>query len=176
MALSKEETLAYMTELEEKNKDLRGQLNDRPTVAVQTVVEVTIESSWQSDTLGALALALSKAQNEFESIDKSTEAYNYKYATLNDTLKMVRPILFKNKLSISQLNVSKVQGKTLFTGVKTILMHESGEWLASESYLPTSATKSNNIAQVQGSYQSYNRRYGLMSILNLSTEDKDGAA
>jgi len=174
--MTKEETIAYVSELEEKSKDLRSQLNDRPTVAVQTIVEVTTENSWQSESLGQLALALSKAQNEFESIDKATAAYNYKYATLNDTLKMVRPILFKNKLSVSQLNVSKVHGKTLFTGVKTMLMHESGEWLASESYLPTSATKSNNIAQVQGSYQSYNRRYGLMSILNLSTEDKDGVA
>ena len=129
-------------------------------------------NSWQSEELSKLALALSKAQGEFGSIDKSTEAYNYKYATLADTLNMVRPILAKHEIALVSMNVSQVLNGVLMTGVKTMLIHD-GEFLASESYLPTESTKSNNIAQVQGSWQSYQRRYNIMSMLNLATEDKD---
>jgi len=129
-------------------------------------------NSWQSDTLGKLSLALSKAQGEFGSIDKSTEAYNYKYATLADTLNMVRPILSKYEIALVSMNVTQVLNGVLMTGVKTMLICDD-EFLASESYLPTEKTKSNNIAQVQGSWQSYQRRYNIMSMLNLATEDKD---
>ena len=55
-----------------------------------------------------------------------------------------------------------------------MLIHSSGEWISSECYLPAEKTKSNNIAQVQGSWGSYLRRYHIMSMLNLATEDKDG--
>ena len=129
-------------------------------------------NSWQSDELGKLALALSKAKGEFGSIDKSTEAYNYKYATIAATLNMVRPILSKHKIALVSMNVTQVLDGVLMTGVKTMLIHD-GEFIASESYLPTEKTKSNNIAQVQGSWQSYQRRYNIMSMLNLATEDKD---
>jgi hypothetical protein len=129
-------------------------------------------NSWQSETLNSLGLALSKAQGEFGSIDKSTAAYNYKYATLADTLDMVRPILAKYEIALISMNVSQVLNGVLMTGVKTMLLHD-GEYIASESYLPTKETKSNNIAQVQGSWQSYQRRYNIMSMLNLATEDKD---
>lgn len=139
---------------------------------VDVKVEV-IENSWQSETLGALALALSKAQSEFETVDKSTEAYNYKYATLSDTLKMIKPIMARHELAITQLTISKMYGNNLLSGIKSILVHSSGEFVASECYLPSVATKSNNIAQVQGSWGSYLRRYHIMSMLNLSTEDKD---
>jgi len=132
-----------------------------------------VDNSWQSDTLGALALALSKAQGEFASVDKSTEAYNYKYATLADTLNMVRPILAKYELALTQLTISRTEGKQLMSGIKSILIHSSGEWISSECYLPAVASKSNNIAQVQGSWGSYLRRYHTMSMLNLATEDKD---
>lgn len=133
-----------------------------------------VENSWQSETLGALALALSKAQYKFESVDKSTEAYNYKYATIGDTIKMIRPILAEHELALTQLTISKMYGKVLLSGIKTMLIHSSGEWISAECYLPAEQTKSNNIAQVQGSWGSYLRRYSIMSILNLATEDKDG--
>ena len=139
---------------------------------MDTGLEVT-ENSWQSESLGSLALALSKAQGEFGSIDKSTEAYNYKYATLADTLDMVRPILAKHEIALTQLTISKMYKDTLMSGVKSMLIHSSGEWISSECYLPAEKTKSNNIAQVQGSWGSYLRRYHIMSMLNLATEDKD---
>lgn len=133
-----------------------------------------VENSWQSEDLGNIALALSKAQGEFLSVSKSTEAYNYKYATLADTIEMVRPILSKHEIALTQLTVSKMYGDILLSGIKSMLIHSSGEWISSECYLPATATKSNNIAQVQGSWGSYIRRYSIMSMLNLATEDKDG--
>jgi len=133
-----------------------------------------VENAWQSEELGNLALALSKAQGEFEAVDKSTDAYNYKYATLADTLAMARPILSKYEIALTQLTISKMYGDTLLSGIKSMLIHSSGEYIASECYLPAEKTKSNNIAQVQGSWGSYLRRYHIMSMLNLATEDKDG--
>jgi hypothetical protein len=146
---------------------------ETPKSEVVNTTEI-IQNSWQSDTLGSLALALSKAQSEFESVNKSTTAYNYKYATLADTLTMIRPIMAKYELAITQLTISKMHGDNLLSGIKSILVHSSGEYVASECYLPAKETKSNNIAQVQGSWGSYLRRYHIMSMLNLSTEDKDG--
>ena len=172
------ETEAKIEELEEQLLDAQDELKARPTntIEVEVIREVTIENSGQSETLGELGLALSKAQYKFESVDKSTEAYNYKYATIADTIKMVRPILSEYELALTQLTVSKLVGKTIMSGIKTMLIHKSGEWISSESYLPTMKTKSNNIAQVQGSFGSYTRRYHIMSILCLATEDKDGVA
>ena len=162
-------TREKMSELFEPIKEVKK------TEKVQSEPQIEIvENAWQSEELGSLALALSKAQGEFESVDKSTEAYNYKYATLADTLTMVRPILAKHEIALTQLTISKMYGDTLLSGIKSMLIHSSGEFIASECYLPAAATKSNNIAQVQGSWGSYLRRYHIMSMLNLATEDKDG--
>ena len=174
--MTKAETMDYIQEIEDKLGEAKQELLERPERLIAEVHEVTIENSWQSDSLGALGLSLSKAQGELESVGKGASGYNYKYATLADTIRMIKPTLVKHELAITQLNVSKMIGKTLMTGVKTVLIHSSGEWISSESYLPTVKTKSSNIAQAQGSFQSYGRRYGIMSILNLATEDKDGTA
>ena len=158
-------------------EQMSEQYGKAPEVKKEEVVDMKEEivvNSWQSESLGNLALALSKAQGEFTAVDKSTEAYNYKYATLADTLDMVRPILSKHEIALTQLTISKMYGSQLLSGIKSMLIHSSGEYLASECYLPAQGTKSNNIAQVQGSWGSYLRRYHIMSMLNLAPEDKDG--
>ena len=154
-------------------------IKDKPKEEVVDASNVAVsvaENSWQSETLGALALALAKAQGKFGTIEKKTEAYNYKYATLADTLNMVRPILLENELALTQLTISRTEGGQLMSGIKSMLIHSSGEWISSEAYLPAKATKSNNVAQVQGSWGTYLRRYHIMSMLNLATEDKDAKA
>ena len=177
--VTKNEDGSYEAEGKTVKADDMGRLYMKPkdeekeTSGNNIEVEV-VENSWQSDTLGELALALSKAQGEFESVEKGTAAYNYKYATLADTLNMVRPILAKYELAITQLTISKMYGDNLLSGIKSMLIHSSGEYVASECYLPAKASKSNNIAQVQGSWGTYLRRYHVMSMLNLSTVDEDG--
>ena len=180
-AVKSEDGLSYEVNGETYSKQLMSSKFDivkvvakpKPKEVSEQKLEI-VENSWQSDSLGEIALALSKAQGEFESIDKSTEAYNYNYATLADTISMVRPILSKYELALTQMTISKMYGSILLSGVKSMLIHSSGEWLSAECYLPAEKTKSNNIAQVQGSWGSYLRRYHILSMLNLATEDKDG--
>jgi hypothetical protein len=57
--------------------------------------------------------------------------------------------------------------------VKTILLHESGEWIA--GYTEIICGKQND-AQSHGSGLTYARRYGLQSMTNLGSEDDDGNA
>ena len=56
--------------------------------------------------------------------------------------------------------------------MRTTLLHESGEWVASKLFLP--ATKQD--PQAYGSAITYARRYGLAAIVCLATEDDDGEA
>ena len=57
----------------------------------------------EQKTYGKIASALVAAQSEFPSIPKNAQGYGYKYATLDDILTIVKPILHKNGLAITQL-------------------------------------------------------------------------
>jgi hypothetical protein len=141
-----------------------------------------------SESLGALAAALVKAQGSFPVVPKShtgkikgTNAkgdpyeYEYSYADLSDTLQAVTPGLSANGLCVLQ-----------FVGVEDVLttrvMHESGEWLEDSMCLPIARVDKNGMpvavtAQVLGSAITYARRYALSAALGIATEaDDDGNA
>ena len=123
---------------------------------------------------GALGLALSKTQSEFKAVKKTTEGYGYSYADLTSILSYAQPIYTKYELSIVKLGVTKMLGNTPMAGVKTILIHSSGEWISSEMYQPTVKSKQNSLTQNIGIVNAYFRRYMVQSLLGLSTEDNDG--
>ena len=172
--MGKEETLEYVGYLEEKNLALIEKVNERPERAVEKVVEVTTQNSSQSETIGEIAKALVKCQKEFKAVGKNSQGYSYNYADLTSILEYAQPIYTKHGLAITQHNVSKMFGKTVVAGVKTMLLHESGEWMASEMYAPVTSTKQNSLQQNIGITVTYFRRYGIQSVLGLSTEDNDG--
>ena len=174
MALTKEETFAKLNEQENKIIELQEELTNRPEKIVVQVNEVVIENSSQSETLGALGLALSKTQSEFKAVKKTTEGYGYSYADLTSILSYAQPIYTKYELSIVQMGVTKMLGNTPMAGVKTILIHSSGEWISSEMYQPTVKSKQNSLTQNIGIVNAYFRRYMVQSLLGLSTEDNDG--
>ena len=120
--------------------------------------------------LGQIASALVAAQSEFPSIAKNAQGYGYKYATLDDILTCVKPILQKNGLAIAQLLEND--------GIRTMLLHKSGEVIESWAQLPPLAEGKNmNAAQATGAAITYMRRYALSAILGLSVdEDTDGTA
>jgi len=134
-----------------------------------------------SPTIGAIAGALSKAQAELANITKQHTAqvrskrgdgasYSYTYASLADVNDTIREPLAKNGLAISQLITSTDRGDLLVT----MLMHaESGEWLRSAVLLPVAQGAD---AQAVGSAITYMRRYSILAMLNIATEDDDGAA
>jgi len=117
-----------------------------------------------------LAKALVKFNARVGKISKDAKNPFFKnnYATLDNIINEVRPILSEFGLNILQLPSS--DGEHI--KISTLLMHESGEWLESDG-LTMKPVK--NDPQGMGSAITYARRYALQSFLSLNTgEDDDG--
>ena len=129
-------------------------------------------SEMQSQTIGALAEALAKAQGSMESPAKTKRAkiesqkgsYSYTYADLSDIIDATRKPLSENGLSVAQ--IISYDGAALI--LTTQLQHASGEWLRSTYPLPL-----HQRPQDQGSAITYARRYALCALLGIAAEDDD---
>lgn len=129
----------------------------------------------QSESIGKLSLALSKLQGEIQNVFKDRKGYNYSYADLASILDLCRPLCAKHELAFTQLGVSsKIDPNRV--GVRTMLSHSSGEWIASTLYMPVHAGKGMTGAQAAGSVITYIRRYALAAILGVAQTDNDAAA
>lgn len=119
-----------------------------------------------SPTIGKLAGALAKAQSLMGAAlkDSNNPFFKTKYADLASIIAAIKPI-HDFGLSYSQHPIGK-------TGMVTLLMHESGEWVKSEMHMKP--TKDD--AQGQGSAQTYMRRYGLQAVCGIPADDDDGNA
>lgn len=124
-----------------------------------------------SEQLNEIASAMSKLQGEIEDANKDTSGYGYKYADLSQVLSIIRPLLSKNGLSFTQ-HISNADDKII---IETMLMHSSGQWMASEIAMPPVQGKSMNAAQAVGSIITYGRRYALTAIFGITQTDDDGA-
>lgn len=124
----------------------------------------------RSESIKHLAAALNKAQAEMSGAKKGANNpfFKSKYADLNAVVDAVRIPFADNGLSYSQFPVMDENR----VGVETILMHESGEFIASTLMLPTGKLD----AQAAGSAITYARRYSLQSIAGIPAEDDDGNA
>lgn len=124
----------------------------------------------RSESIKELAAALNKAQAEMSGAKKGANNpfFKSKYADLNSVVDAVRVPFAENGLSYSQFPVMDDNR----VGVETILMHESGEFIASTLMLPTGKLD----AQAAGSAITYARRYSLQSIAGIPAEDDDGNA
>ncbi len=124
----------------------------------------------RSETIAKLAKSLVLFNSEVNKIAKDADNPFFKnnYATLDTIIDEIRPILSKHGLSIMQIPSGDGQNVTL----KTLLLHESGEWLESDE-LTMKPVK--NDPQAIGSCITYARRYSLAAFLSLNTgEDDDG--
>lgn len=124
----------------------------------------------QSETIGALAAALSKAQASITGAlkDSANPFFKSKYADLASCWDACRRQLTENNLAIIQ-TVEPFAGDVLLV---TTLAHSSGEWMASR--LPIRAK--DNSPQAQGSAITYARRYALAAIVGLAQIDDDAEA
>jgi len=129
-----------------------------------------------SNSIGALAPALVAAAAELAPVAKDAvnPAFRNRYATLDAIMEQVRPVLARHGLAVMQTGSTPetVDGRLMAVGVETMLLHKSGEWIASSVTLPVEKLT----AQGAGSALSYGRRYGLSAILGLTAEDDDGQA
>jgi hypothetical protein len=130
----------------------------------------------KSESLKELASALVKFQLEVNNPKNSAKnpQFNSKYAPLDVVINTVKPILGKFGLAFTQ-STGSADDKII---IKTMLMHESGEWLESEPLiLPAYQLKKGGEkefnAQGAGSAITYGRRYSLSAMLGISSEDDD---
>lgn len=127
----------------------------------------------RSESIAALAAALSKARGEFKAVIKSAENPYFKsnYADLSTLIDATKDSLSKNGLAVVQS-----PGKITESGrvsITTLLIHSSGEWMEDDLEMPV--TKAD--AQGLGSAITYGRRYAYQSLLNVAgEEDDDGNA
>jgi hypothetical protein len=121
-----------------------------------------------SQTIGALAKALAAAQGEIENATKASvnSHFHNKYADLAEVLNAIREALPRHGLAVSQI----VTAAGAHASVSTMLMHESGEYIAGTLALPISKPDAQGI----GAAITYARRYSLAAICGISQEDDDG--
>src|SRR4051794_19472790 len=124
-----------------------------------------------SDTIGAIAGALAKAQIELQNPEKSLTATihspipreadrSFRYASLSTGLDLVRRSLGRHEIAMVQ---------TTFIDVTTTLAHSSGEWLASDwPVCPVSETAA---PHRMGAALTYARRYALFTLVGIAGED-----
>jgi len=130
----------------------------------------------QSETIGKLALALSKAQSIMDFAEKSAQNPHLrnKYADLTSVWVACREPLATNGLAVSQLPTSRIDDNGMpIIGLTCILMHESGEWVSTYMESPAVGNKGVNDLQAAGSVITYMRRYTLSAIVGVATGDDD---
>lgn len=123
-----------------------------------------------SESIKNLAKALAKFQGEVKDPAKNEKNpfFKSKYVPLDALIEAVRPTLSANGLSIIQMP----SGDDKTISLKTIILHESGEWIESDLFSLVIAKAD---AQGAGSGVTYARRYQLGAILNIGwTDDDDG--
>lgn len=89
----------------------------------------------------------------------------YNYADLDAVLEAAKPMLTAQGLAVTQAAAGD--------GVHAVVMHSSGEWL---SFPPLQVSTQQNTPQAQGSALTYARRYQMLALLGIATEDDDGKA
>jgi hypothetical protein len=124
----------------------------------------------QSESIAALAAALSKAQSAITGAlkDSANPFFKSKYADLAACWDACRSQLAANNLAVIQTTEVTGAGTVLVT----TLAHSSGEWM--RGYLPV-LTKDAG-PQGQGSGLTYARRYALAAMVGLAQIDDDGEA
>src|SRR4051794_4446154 len=131
-----------------------------------------------SETIGAIAGALAKAQIELANPEKSLTATihspfpregdrSFRYASLSSGLDLVRKSLGRQEIATVQ-TTSIDEGAGLIR-LTTTLAHSSGEWLASD--WPVCPVTETAAPHRMGAALTYARRYALFTLVGIAGED-----
>src|SRR3954462_10337877 len=131
-----------------------------------------------SETIGAIATALAKAQNELQNPEKSLTATihsqfpregdrSFRYASLSSGLELVRKSLGRHEIATVQ-TTSIDEGAGLIR-LTTTLAHSSGEWVASD--WPVCHVSETSAPHRMGAALTYARRYALFTLVGIAGED-----
>ena len=124
-----------------------------------------------SETLGALAAALARAQAKIKHAlkDEKNPHFGSDYAPLVNVVDASLPALSAEKIAVIQS--PSADGNLV--RMTTMLLHESGEWLESD-VLQVQAKDAG--PQSVGSCLTYLRRYQLSALVGVAPEDDDAEA
>ena len=131
-----------------------------------------------SESVGALAAALAKAQSEIQNPEKSLTATivspfqremvrSFRYAPLSSGLDLVRKCLGQHEIATVQ--ATAIDGESGLIRLTTTLVHASGEWVSSDwPVCPVSETAAPHRL---GAALTYARRYALFTLVGIAGED-----
>jgi hypothetical protein len=131
-----------------------------------------------SETIGAIAAALAKAQGDLSNPEKSLVATirspfpregerTFRYASLASGLDIVRKHLGQHEIATVQTTaIDRESGQVRLT---TLLAHASGEWIASD--WPVCAVADVAAPHRMGTALTYARRYALFALVGIAGED-----
>jgi hypothetical protein len=131
-----------------------------------------------SESVGALASALAKAQAELVNPEKSLTATiriarpgeaerTFRYAPLSSGLDIVRKTLGQHEIATVQ--TTAIDQASGILNLTTMLAHASGEWIASD--WPVCPIAEMASPQRMGAALTYARRYALFTLVGIAGED-----
>jgi hypothetical protein len=131
-----------------------------------------------SETIGAIAAALAKAQAELINPEKSLVAtirasnprdhdQTFRYAALSSGLDIVRKTLGGHEIATVQ--TTTIDREAGLIRLTTTLAHASGEWLSSE--WPVCSIAETAAPRRMGAALTYARRYALFTLVGIAGED-----
>lgn len=125
----------------------------------------------RSESTKEIALALSKAQGQFDHAKKDVknEFFKSKYADLASVIDAAKKPLSDNGLAVVQVVDADNEGGIY---LETTLLHSSGEWISGR--YPIKPTKTD--PQAVGSAITYARRYAFSAMTGIAADDDDGNA
>ena len=131
-----------------------------------------------SESVGALAAALAKAQAAIANPEKSLTATivspfpregsrTFRYAPLSSGLDLVRKCLGQREIATVQ--TTAIEPAVGMVNLTTMLAHASGEWIASD--WPVCSVAETAHPQRMGAALTYARRYALFTLVGIAGED-----
>ena len=152
-------------------------LNPAPSALISTERRPTMQRS--SQTIGAIASALARAQIELANPEKSLTATirspfpresdrSFRYASLSSGLDLVRKSLGRHEIATVQ--TTSIDDAAGLIRLTTTLAHSSGEWVSSDwPVCPMSRDPQPLICM--GAALTYARRYALFTLVGIAGED-----
>src|SRR3954447_18125941 len=131
-----------------------------------------------SETIGAIAAALAKAQAQLENPQKALtgtihspfpreESRTFRYASLSAGLDIVSKTLSQQEIATVQ--TTAIDPEASLIRLTTVLAHASGEWIASD--WPVCSVAETAAPHRMGAAITYTRRYALFTLVGIAGED-----
>ena len=131
-----------------------------------------------SETIGAIAAALARAQAEIANPEKSLTATirspfpreedrTFRYASLSSGLDIVRKSLGRQEIATVQTTATDTEAGLI--RLTTVLAHSSGEWVSSD--WPVCPVAETAAPHRMGAALTYARRYALFTLVGIAGED-----